>query len=48
VDSDGSSDAEDVERGRERRYHSSGTEKRKECLAFTEKVDGTWGKLNNS
>jgi hypothetical protein len=48
VDSDSSSDAEDIVRGRERRYHSSGTEKRKECLAFTENVDGIWGELNSS
>jgi hypothetical protein len=48
VDSDGSSDTEDVERGRERRYHSSGTERRKERLAFAENVDGIWGELNNS
>jgi hypothetical protein len=48
VESDGSSDKEDVERGRERRYHSSGTEKRKECLALAENGDGICGALNNS
>jgi hypothetical protein len=39
VDSDGSNDAEDVERGRERRYHSSGTENRMKRLAFAETDD---------
>ena len=43
VDSDDS-----IERGRERRYHSSGTEKRKECLALAENGDGIWDALNNS
>lgn len=41
VDSDGSSDTDDVERGRERRYHSSGTENRKKRFAFAEGVN--WG-----
>jgi hypothetical protein len=40
VESDGSYDMEDVERGRERRYHSSGTENRKKRVAFAENVDG--------
>jgi len=47
VDSDGANDTEDVERGRERRYHSSGTENRKKRLAFAENVDGgseVWNK----
>jgi len=40
VESDGSYDMEDVELGRERRYHSSGTENRKKRPAFAEDVDG--------
>ena len=43
VDSDGSSDMEDVERGCERRYHSSGTENWKERRAFTENGGGRPG-----
>jgi hypothetical protein len=39
---------EDVERGRERRYHSSGTENRKQRLAFAENPGGVTGESNNS
>ena len=48
VDSDGSSDIEDVERGRERRYHSSGTENRNERFTFAEKPGGITGERSKS